>query len=74
MLNTYQIWIRKYEASCSHTETIYIKALNEEVAYRMALELFQGTHAVKAVLPVDQWIPQHYCDCGESITFEERED
>ena len=69
-MEMYQIWIRKRNASCSHTETVYLKAPDEDFAWAIADALFHKCFQVKAVLPKEKWLEQESCGCGNSITVE----
>lgn len=67
----YQIWIRRWDANCSHTETVYLKATSVDDAFARADALFRETHAIKfASADQEEWLDQEACGCGNSITVE----
>lgn len=68
-MKMYQVWIRKRDAKCSHTETVYIEAFDHEDAWRRADALFLEHFTVKSVRPMDASIVQTRCGCGDSIMW-----
>ena len=66
----FQVWIRRWESPCSHTETVYLKAKDTADAFARADKLFRKNFQVKACLTPEHWIEQGACGCGESITVE----
>jgi len=84
-MKLFELWIRKYNASCSHTETIFLLAPDANTAIGRFNGLFGSTHAVKRVQELAgevpgvvaddprgdvERIPQERCGCNQAITWE----
>ena len=80
-----ELHVRKRIADCSHTETVFIMARGSNVSELYAdadhrlRKLMPGwivkyygwrVSASEALAADDERIPQEYCGCGESITWE----
>jgi len=64
----YQIWIRRRQAACSHVETVYLRARDQEHADEIAYLMFGDAYQIKAVLPMNKALEEEPCGCGRTIT------